>query len=158
MSDAKAALRERERVVAVMSAKPGKTRLLTRFPSTKECLKGEVNANSNILQDLRMDLFEGGTLLFQQWVRGLLPIARQTGPILLIGGFSLLKQVVVQPTAFIKRFIQLVGLLLCRENPVLKNFKHIRILYLNGTIVKGRECRSTQAPPKRNAFHPPLKS
>lgn len=138
VGDAKARLREGERVIAVAATEAGKARFLTALAASEKGFERQINANGNILQHLRMDLFKRGAFLFQQGIRTLLSIARQTDTLLLVGVFPLLKQAVVEPTAFIKCTVQLVKLFLGRIDAILKHFQHIHSMHLSRTIVNGK--------------------
>ena len=66
MGDAKATLGEGERVIAPSALETGIACFLSRLPhSAKECLKGQIDPYRDILQYLGMDIFQGGTFLFQ---------------------------------------------------------------------------------------------
>ena len=63
--DAKTTLREGEAVIAVNPSETREAWFLTSFAPAKEGLKRQINTHRDILQDLGMHLFEGGTFLFQ---------------------------------------------------------------------------------------------
>src|SRR5205823_5289899 len=66
MGDAKSTLREREAIVASLSLKTWEARLFRLcFDASEEGLKGQVNSDGHILQDLRMDVLKRGALFFQ---------------------------------------------------------------------------------------------
>ncbi len=93
--------------------------------STKVSLESKVNPNGYVLQDLGMDFSERGTFLFQDRKRRLLSIECQALACQLIGFLALFKQVVIQPTALLKRLIELLFLLRCGVEAILKRFTHV---------------------------------
>ena len=150
-----------ERVIAVTSTKTRKARCFSRFTPSEECLKSEINTHRYILKDLRVDCIERGTFLFQHRIGGLLSIARQAFACLLIRRLAHFKQVIIEPTTFRERFVQLGFLLLGWVYPIQKHFTHASIISLNKTIVKCFGLGSRVPHPshlKRNAaFIPMLK-
>jgi hypothetical protein len=120
-------LREGETIVAVMATKAGITRSFSGFAASQERFEGQINANGDILQHLRMDLFQRGPFLFQHSQRINLMIAREELSFLLVGCFAFLKKMVVEPTTLIKGVIQLVNLFLRGKDTVLKHFMHALI-------------------------------
>ncbi len=92
--------------------------------------------------------------MFQQGIGGLLSIARQTLPLLLIGVFALLKQVVIHPTAFIQGVVERVKLFLGRIESVLKHFKHGHNIGFIHTPVKGHVA-PTPSRPRSNGHASP---
>ncbi len=143
MRDAKARLREGETIVAIGPTEARVSWVLTRLEATEEGFHGEINAYRDILQHLRVDTFERGTLLFEQGEGVLLLIEREGFPRLLIRVLADFQQVVIEPTALRKRLAQLVNLFLGRIESVLVGFTHTRILTQSRTHVKNefsKEC------------------
>ena len=128
MGDGKATLRKTKRVVAPF---PFETRVSRGLPSlapSEEGFEGEINADRDILQDLRMHRREGGTLFFQDREGIDLPIARQTLALVLPCVFTHFKQVVIEPTTLFKRCLKAFVLFLGGIDPILKVFMHAPIL------------------------------
>ncbi len=155
--DTKTTLREGETIIAITPAKAGITGVLTGLDSAKERLHGEVNPHSNILQDLRMNTGERRTLGFQYRIRGLLLIARKPFAGLLIRFLAFFKQVIVEPSAFIKGRIQLCSLLFCWVYPVLKHLLHTSIVAQVYVGVNGLLKTLPITPHKERPFIPRLK-
>jgi hypothetical protein len=65
MGETETGLRERETIIAIFATKAGVPWRLTSLDAAEEGLKREVNPHSDILQDLRMDGFEGRAFSFQ---------------------------------------------------------------------------------------------
>ncbi len=128
MGDTEAALRIGETVVAMLATKAGIAGFLACFHTPKEGFEGQVNTYSDILQDLGVDMFKGGTLLFQYLERVVLLIARKTLALLLIGALALLKQMVIEPATLVKCFTEQSLLFLRRVNSILEHFMHVDIL------------------------------
>ncbi len=131
-----ATLRKSETIVAIRAPKPGVARFLARFHPTKECFKRQIDADRNILQDLRVDLFEGGALLFQKGEGVLLLIEREAGAVLRVGGFACFQQMVIEPTALIESLVELSGLFFRGIDTVLVGFTHKCMVAHTGTTVK----------------------
>ena len=135
MGDGEAALWKGEAVIASFPFKAWIAWFLSGFDTPKERLECKIYTHCYILENLRMDSLEGRMLLFQHRVCCLLSIAGKPLASLLVGGFTLLKQMVVEPATLFKRLIKQSLLFLCRIDSILKVFKHGFILYLNHTIV-----------------------
>ena len=144
--DLKATLGVGEAVIAIFASKSWRARFFTGFAPSKEGFECQVNTHGDILQDLRMDHAKRGAFLFQYRVGGLLLVARQAPALLLIGGFALLKQVVIEPTARFKRLIELRFLLFGGIYSVPKHFPHAFSMSLNASVVNG--ARTTGPRPK----------
>jgi hypothetical protein len=69
MGDGETRLREGEGVIAVFASKARIAMLLTFSKTPKEGFHRQVNTNSNVLKNLRVNSFERGTLLFEYGVR-----------------------------------------------------------------------------------------
>jgi len=143
MCDAKAALREGEAIVSAFAFETGKPRLLGMFShSTEERFEGQINANGYVLQDLGMHSGEGRTFLFQNRERILLLKTGEGNTIPFIGRLTHFQQVVIEPTALFKGFVQLLFLLLSGKDAVLKHFQHIVIV-----AQTEQGCKRGTAPP-----------
>jgi len=136
MRDAKPTLRECEAVISLLATEAGAACFFTSTQTAEEGFHGKIDTDRHVLQDLRMHLIQGWAFLFQHWERGLLPIERETEALLLIGLLALLKQVVIEPAAFLKNAGELLCLLFGWVDPVLKHFTHILILCTNCIVVK----------------------
>ncbi len=125
MSHAEARLREGEGVVSILPTEPGKPWLFSVFTqAAEEGFECEVNAHCHVLKDLRVNSFERSAFGFQYPKGFLLLVEREALSFLFIGGFTVFKQVVIEPTALVKRFVELVDLLLIGIQTVLKGFLH----------------------------------
>ncbi len=154
MGDAKAALGKGEGVIAVHPSEPRGAWFLSGFAASEEGFEGQINTYRNILENLRMDLPQRGTSLFQDRKGFLLLIEREAFAFLLIGCLTTFKQVVIEPTALFKRLVELLHLLLAWKNPILKRFTHAYMV-----AQTGQECKreaTPSLPQTRNAFHPLL--
>ncbi len=157
MRDGKSALRVGETIIASISLETRVSRRLTSFTSAEERFESQINTHGHVLQNLGMNAVEGGALFFQHRIGRLLLIARQSFSLLLIGSLASSQQMIVQPSALFKRLIELLLLFLCRIDPILKVFKHIRILRLNSAIVKGPVVPNPSSPRRNAPFIPMLK-
>jgi len=135
MGDTETTLRKGEGVVAVSTTETRVARVRSCFTASKKGFEGQINTYCNILQDLRMDLFQCSTFLFQQSQRINLMIAGERLSLLLISCFPLLKKMVVEPTTFTKSFVQLLNLLLGWVDAILKHFMHSLVLAQSRTYV-----------------------
>ena len=130
MRDTEARLREGETMIAALAFETRESRLFGMlFAATEEGFERQINTHRHVLQDLGMHCIKRGTHLFQDRECFLLLIERQSFPILLIGCFALFEQVVIEPTALFKRFVQLVKLFPGGGYPILKHFTHMHVLY-----------------------------
>jgi hypothetical protein len=157
MGDAEPALREGETIVAVCALEAREAWLLSCLASSEKGFERQVKTHRDILQDLRMDPFKRGALVFQQGIGGLLSIARQTLALVLIGMFALLQQVVIEPPALFKRVVELRFLFLGRVESVLKHLKHVHMLCFIRTTVKGARGTHPITLQKERPFIPRLK-
>jgi hypothetical protein len=104
-----------------------------------------------------MDRIKGRTFLLQYRIRLVLLVERQTLTRLLIRGFALFKQMVIEPATFFKRGVEPLQLFLRRIDPILEGFTHGSILCLNWSFVKG--VGSPPSPPiKGGPIHPLVKT
>ncbi len=158
MRDRKARLRERETIIAISAPEAGIAWSFTGFDTAEECLKSQINANSHILQDLRVDRFQGRPCLLQYRKAIDLVIQGKALAFLLPTITPLLKQMVVEPPAFLKNSVELMSLLFGWVNAILKHFMHTHILAQSRTDVKNRRYPDSPAPNKERRFHPPLES
>ena len=157
MRDAEPALREGEAIIAVFAPKAREARLFTCFAASEKGFEGQINPHGNVLQHLGMNDSQGRMLFFQYREGRDLPIAGQTFTSLLIGVFALLQQVVVEPTAFIKRVGELRDLLLRRVETILKHFVHRQMVAQPEQRIQIR-IRSTPAPNKERLSSPASKT
>ncbi len=110
MSDAEATLREGEAVIAIGPTKARIAWLVTGLDATKEGFECQIDANRDILKHLGMNLFESRALVLEHVKRLLLLIEREAGAVVLIGGFALFQQIVIEPTALLQRLVELFDL------------------------------------------------
>ena len=125
MCDGETRLREGEGVIPSIAFKTWVARFLSRFASSEECFKRQVNTHCDILENLGVDAVESGTLFLQYRITGLLPITGQTPSLLFPRILALFEQMVIKPTAFIKGGLKRFQLFLRREYPILKVLIHI---------------------------------
>src|SRR5258708_27846463 len=121
-------LREGDAVIATLPAEAGIAWRLTRSTAAKERLEGEINADSHILQDLRLHPGKRGALSFEGGQGGVLVIEAQRLPPLLPSSATFGQQMVVQPAALLKLLLQETLLLLVRVQPVLERLTHPAIV------------------------------
>jgi len=136
MRDGKARLWEGETIVSVTASEAGVSWRLASFHSSEECLERQVNPYRNILQDLRVDSFQGRTFLFQSPKGVDLVIQGKPFAFLFPSITPFFKQVVIEPTAFIKHAGELLRLLFGWVDSVLKHFMHLSIVAQSRTYVK----------------------
>ena len=105
-------LGEAETVVPVPTPKAGETGSFASLHPAKESLETQVNSDSHVLQDLRMDGIERGAFLLQGHEIGLLLIQGNTVTRFLIQSLAFFEQVIVEPTALIEGVIKQGSLLL----------------------------------------------
>ena len=145
MGDAKARLREGEASIAVLAPETWVSRFFSGLASAEERFKSQVDAYCDILKDLRMHAFQGGTLVLQDRKGFLLLIERKGLALLLPGITPLFQQVIIQPTTLFKRRFQGFDLLFIGKESILKGFTHIQTLAHNRTGIKRQRCHPTQA-------------
>jgi hypothetical protein len=155
MGDGESTLRVGDGVVAAMTLKAGVSWFFTSFHAPEKGFHGKVNTNGYVLQDLRVHGVERGAFSFQDRKGLLLLIEREALTCLLIGGFALSEQVVIEPSTLFKRRGKRLELFLRRIDPILKGFTHDASLSLNRKSVKGRT--PPYPPIKGWAIHPRLK-
>lgn len=114
----KSALRISERIIPALSAKAGIARLFTRLNPAEKGLKGKVKSDSHILENLGIDHFERGSLLLQLLQTITLIKTRYTFLLLLPSILSLFKQMIVEPSAFIKCLVKQSYLPLSGSNSI----------------------------------------
>ena len=118
-------LRKCKRVVPAFATKTRIARLFTRFYAAEESLVSKIDSDSNILQNLGMHTIQAVTLLLENWNRNRLRMVVQRFLALFPRSFSLFKQMVVKPTAFVKRAFEGFCLIAGRKQSVFKGFKHM---------------------------------
>ena len=147
MSHAEARLREGEGVVSLLPTETGKPWIVSVFTeAAEEGFEGEVNAHRHVLKDLRVDGGERRAFGFESPKGGLLLVEREAFSFLCIRSFPLFKQVVIEPTALIKRFVEPVNLLLSGIHTVLKGFTHAWIIAHMRTDVKWQVATQPRCP------------
>ena len=134
----KSALRKGEAVIAAFAAKTGITGLFASFDPAEKCFEGKVNANSNILQNLRMDTGKRRTLFFKGRKRSVLFIQGQGFLFLFPCILSLSKEMIEQPAALFKPLTHYAVLLFSWINAVLESFTHKWFTRLNCITLLGR--------------------
>ena len=155
MGEAKAALREGEAIVSILTLEPGKTRVLgVLSDSSEECLEGQVNAHRNVLQDLRMHSSEGRTFLLQNRKRVLLLKTGERNTVSFIGRLAHFQQVVIEPTTLFQGLVELVKLFLGEIDAIHTCFQHSIIV-----VQTEQECKRRTAPhlpsPNKERFSSP---
>jgi hypothetical protein len=153
--DLEARLWIREAIIAPFAPETRIARFFTCLAPSEKRLKGQINADGYVLQDLRVDSVESGASLFEYRIGGLLLIARQLFAFLLKCDLATFKQVVVEPTALFQRLVELGFLLFGWVYPVLKHLTHVSSIHLNPT---GVDRQGTPAPlsHRRNAAFIPM--
>ena len=134
----KSALWKGEAVIATFATKTRIARFFASLNPAEECFKGKVNANSNILQDLRMDTGKRRTLFFKGRKRSLLFIQGQGFLFLFPCILSLSKEMIEQPAALFKPLTHYAVLLFSWINAVLESFTHEWFTRLNCITLLGR--------------------
>jgi hypothetical protein len=122
-----------EGVVSSSPTEPRIARFFIRLESPEECPEGKVQAHSYVLQDLAMNVIEAGTLLLEIREGSLLLVQTQLFSPLLVGSLSLLKELVVEPTALVKSPLHQSLLSLGWPESVSERFKHNSIIAQTGT-------------------------
>jgi hypothetical protein len=155
MCDAKATLREGEAIISLLAFEARIARVLGMLShSTKESLKGQINTDGYILQDLGVNSIERSAFLFQNREGILLLKTGERDAIPFIGRFTHFKQVVIEPTTLFKGLVELLFLLLIGKDAVRKHFQHSVI----GAQTE-QECKPRTAlslPRIRNAPYIPI--
>src|SRR5256714_14101835 len=135
---------EGEGVISVLPFKAGKARFLGVFSNTsEESFEGQINPNGDVLQDLGMDMLQAKAFLFQRRECLNLSVAGQSFTSLLIGRFTPVQQMIIQPTALFKGLIELVKLFLGWVDAMLKHFMHTWIF---STKWAGSQAKSRSIP------------
>jgi hypothetical protein len=130
-------LREGEAVIPMRAPESRIARLFARLEAAKEGLKGQIEPEGNVLQNLRVNTLKLRPLLFEFRQSGLLRVEVQTFAFFFVGCLSFLKQAVVQPTALMEHLRQRNCLLLGGIQPVLKTFTHEGQFRLNWPFAQG---------------------
>ena len=137
-----------------MTTKAGEAWFLACLEAAEKGFKGQINTNSNVLQDLRMHATQGMALSFQYRERVLLLKTGERDSVPFVGGLAHFQQVVIEPTTLFKGFVELLLLLLGWIQTVLIHFQHISIV-----AQTEQECKR-EAPPHlpqtRNAAFIPM--
>src|SRR6266566_2254309 len=136
----KARLRKGEAIITVSSTETREPSFLSSLAPPQESFESKVNTHGYILQYLGMNGGKTGAFLLQHGIRSLLPIARERLPLLFIGFFAFLQQVVIEPTAFIQCLVEQGFLFLCWIDSILKHLTHAHIMCLSRTFVKQSHC------------------
>lgn len=113
-------------VIATLPFESRKPRILTGLESTVERLKSQIDTNSNILQDLTIDVSQGRANSLEANKFSLLSIQTRGFFGLLMRCFADFKKVVVNPATFIQLMKQKFLLLFGWIQTVAKRFKHWR--------------------------------
>src|SRR5262249_31769965 len=122
-------LREGEALVAPRATKAGIARVLfATAHAAKERLKGQINADGNVLQDLRLHPSQARSLSLKRWQCPMLVIQAYRFLALLPGIAPFSKHMIVQPTTFCTLLLKQSLLLLIRVQSVLACFTHAIIL------------------------------
>jgi hypothetical protein len=146
-------------IVASVSLKARKSRLLTRFTASEEGFVGQIDTHRDILQDLGMNLFEQGVLLFQHRIGLLLLEAREGNAIAFVGSVTHFQQLIIQDAAHFEMCLKRSLLFFRRIDPVLIVFQHSIILRLNRMGVKKIPiCPIPSRHQKERPFIPGLKT
>lgn len=102
----------------MLTTETGIARRLGRLDATEECSHREVETYHDILQHLCVDGAKRCSFGFQGRQGLLLFIERRRLVPLFPRGFAFLKEVIVQPTAFVQRAVQCRRLRFCGIEPV----------------------------------------
>lgn len=131
------ALRKRHAVVAELATKTWVAWLLTSPDATEERLEREVDANGDVLQNLRVDCGKRRVFFLQDRDCGLLFVQPWSCLRGLIAGLALLQKMVVHPATFVQLGFQ--DRLLCPrwKQPVLECLTHRRYCCLNSVQKQG---------------------
>ncbi len=124
MGDAETGLGEGEALIAPFALEARIARSLTSFTTPEKGLHGKFNPFRHVLQDLGVDIFEGGTCLFQQGDArfGLVP---GNSTLLLFPSTGAISQrLIIEPAALFKHLLKSLGLTLGWVYPVLKHLSH----------------------------------
>ena len=132
--ESEAGLRKGEAVIAAFSAEAGIAGLFASFDPAEKCFEGKVNANSNILQNLRMDIGKGRALFFES--RKACSVGMVVNASLFLSPCFLpfCKKMVEQPAALFKPLVHYTNLFFSWVDPVFEGFKHSVFTCLNYTI------------------------
>ncbi len=122
-------LRISKRVISPFSTKSWVSWLFSGFYSAKEGTKSKVNSYRNILKALTENIIQKFVFFLQTGNCIRLVILRETFFIIIPGVLSLLKEMIVQPAASLKRVLELSGLRFIRKYPVFECFSH-NVLYI----------------------------
>jgi hypothetical protein len=122
---------ECKRVIAMLSTKSRVAWVLASLNPTKECFKRQIDTDSNVLQDLGMNARERLSPLLELGYRYSLSMVIERFFLILPRGFSLLKKMVIQPTALIKSRLQQSLLFFGGSEAIFKRFKHVVYFSLN---------------------------
>lgn len=124
---------ERQGIVTAFALKAGIARILSGFAASEEGFESQINSDSYILQDLRMDPVQRRTFLFQYHVCGLLLVAGQAFANLFIRLASFFQQIIVEPATFFQLTLQDFDLFLCGKQTILEHLKHSSYFSVNWT-------------------------
>ena len=119
-----AKLRICERIVPDFATKPRISRLFTGLNPTKKGSESKIDSCGNVLENLAKNVAQKRIFYLERFKHIALVIARNTFLFTFPGCLSLLKKMVVQPTATIKGAIKSGCLAIRRIKPVFKSFSH----------------------------------
>ena len=147
----KTRLRIGERIVSKFSTKARIARFSPCLASAEEGTEGKINAHGNILKRLTENIVQERMLFFKRRNRAGLIISGKTFLFGFPSCFSLLKKIVIEPAATIKRTIKLFQMVSIWENPIFKGLSHI--IYTIRT-----NMRNVNKNLERTAIHLPAKA
>src|SRR5262252_901717 len=117
-------LREGDAIIASLAPETGVARYLARLHAAEERLEGQINADGNVLQYLRLHAGQRGALSFQgrqqrvlvKQPHGLLPLFPRR--------LALFEQTVIEPAALLKLVFEEAALLVRGIQTVLERLTH----------------------------------
>ena len=104
--DAIPVLRVGHRIIAPVSLEAWIARLFTRLDTSKERFVGQIDADIDVLQHLRVNRLERRMFLLPCWNHRHCIVVAQRNTLLLVAILTRLKDFVVQPATFLKLLVQ----------------------------------------------------
>ncbi len=152
MGETKTRLRVGETIIAMFPTETGIAWVLSSLAPSEKGFEGQIDANRNILQDLGMHAFEGGTLVFQEGEGLLLLIKRETLSRLFIGAFASFQQVIIEPTTLMQGLVERFDLFLGWVYSVLVSFTHAHSIAQNRVVCQAKPLYT--CPKQGTPIHP----
>ncbi len=127
-------------VIAALAAKTRASRFLASTHASEERLEGEVDANRDVLQHLRLHRRQRSTGHLEHGQRRLLVIEAQRRLPLFPSITAFGQQYIVQPAAFLKLLLKETLLLLIRVQTIFEHLTYVCMVHLKHACCQGKRA------------------